>query len=91
MKVTPHTLEIRPRNPEGMMSGFNTEVLLDGKPLACTEVRFKVSVDSVAMATITLPANVNVRAAMRVRGESETAREKQRTRRKLKAPLPSSS
>ena len=57
-----HKLEIRQKEgSEGIMTGANTELLLDGKPLKLVQgVKFQVQANGVAKVTLDMIANVAV-------------------------------
>lgn len=61
-KLKAHKITVRKKEgAEGPMTGANTEILLDGKPLKmATGLKFEVSATSVAKVTIELLADVEI-------------------------------
>lgn len=51
----PHHFEIRPRNPDAIMTGANTEIYMDGQKLTrCTRFSFEVDAKGVAKISLDL-------------------------------------
>jgi len=59
-----HKFEVKPRDPEKISTGANTEVWMDGKKLSgCTGFKFEVTAKGVAEITLTMLASVNILAS----------------------------